>query len=141
MFPYFAQVGGITHLKMPTNSRVMAELAKMGSDGGVTGEPRALLTLLLGMALVDKAIEDSNAAYSMHLKKMARFLDKAAYGDALWGGIFKNAAERMRNCIVKSKGTIDFMGEFNKFQQGSLANIDADDLDTIRHALESEFDI
>lgn len=128
-------------LQLLGNGGVMVELAKLDSDGGVAGEPRALLTLLLGMALVDKAIEDNNVAYSMHLKKMARFLDKAAYGDALWGEILKKAAERMRNCTVQSKGTLDFMGEYNKFRQNSLANIDAYDLDTLRHALESEFDI
>jgi hypothetical protein len=79
----------------------------------------------------------------MHLKKMARFLDKCAWGDALWGDVLKKAAERMRNCIVKSNDSrkIDFMTEFNRFQQGSLAGIDGIALDELRHDLESEFGI
>lgn len=138
---------GATNIKVITTltptSQMMTELAKLESDGGVSGEPRALLTLLLGMALVDEAVENNTSAYSMHLKKMARFLDKCAWGDALWGDVLKKAAERMRNCIVKSNDSrkIDFMTEFNRFQQGSLAGIDGIALNELRHDLESEFGI
>lgn len=125
-------------LQLPVNGRIMAELAKMNSDGGVAGEPRVLLTLLLGMALVDEAIETNNNAYSMHLKKIAKFLDKSAVADPLWGDILKKAAERMRDCTVQSKGGISFMYEFDRLR---VRPTYTDQIPDLLDAFKSEFDI
>jgi Ca-activated chloride channel family protein len=101
-FGVYAPPGVYTQITLSNGPDLLAEVTKLEDDGGMPGdtpEMRVLLTVLLGLTLLN----DGQGMYGFHLERMADFLDDAAEteADAQMKAILTAVSETFRDGVAK----------------------------------------